>query len=121
MLLLQNVANVTRFKVYENDTDFDDANGQGPHSIYAVVQGGTIQDIVNAIGGTKSPGTTTLGTTSGTYVDRNGVPDVISYYQLVLVPITVIVNLQKLAGYTTLAETLVAQSIAGFLSNFAIE
>jgi hypothetical protein len=113
---INNVANVTRFTVYENDTDVNDANGQGPHSIYAVVQGGAAQDIVNAIGGTKSPGTTTLGTTSGTFIDQNGVPDVIRYYQLTLVTITVVVNITRLTGYTTNAATLIQQSVAQYLS-----
>jgi hypothetical protein len=117
---IDNVANVTRFTVYENDTDFADANAQGPHSIYAVIQGGDTQDIVNAIGGTKSPGTTTLGTTSGTFVDQNGVPDVISYYPLTLVVITVVVNVTKLTGFTTLAGTLITQAVAGYLSALAI-
>lgn len=114
------VANVVRFKVDENDTDLNDTNGQGPHSIYAVIQGGITQDIVNAIGKTKSPGTTTLGTTSGIFIDQNGVPDVISYYQLTPATITVIVNITKLNGYTTTAAALIQQAIAGFLSGLAI-
>lgn len=113
---IDNVANVTRFTVYENDTDFNDANGQGPHSIYAVVQGGATQDIVNAIGETKSPGTTTLGTTSGTFVDQNGVPNVISFYELSLVTISVIVNLNALAGYNSSVGIAIQQAIAGYLS-----
>lgn len=114
------VANVTRFFVYENDTDVNDGNGQGPHSIYAVIQGGDTQDIVNAIGSTKSPGTTTLGTTSGTFVDQNGVPDVIRYYQLTLVTITVIVTLVPLTGFVNSTTTLIQQAIAYYLSNIAI-
>jgi hypothetical protein len=114
------VANVTRFFVYENDTDVNDANGQGPHSIYAVIQGGAVQDIVNAIGRTKSPGTTTLGTTSGVFVDQRGVPDTINYYQLILVTISVIVNLTPLTGFVNTTTTLIQQAIAQYLSNLAI-
>lgn len=117
---INGVANVSRFFVYENDTDVVDANGQGAHSIYAVVQGGASQDIVNAIGRTKSPGTTTLGTTSGTFVDTKGVPNVINYYQLTLVTITVIVNIQKLTGYTTASATAIQQAIAYYLTTLAI-
>lgn len=114
------VANITRFTIYENDTDVNDANGQGPHSIYAVTQGGAIQDIVDAIGSTKSPGTSTLGTTQGIFVDRNGVPDVIRYYQLTLVVVTVVVNITKLNGYTTAAETAIRQATAQFLTGASI-
>lgn len=115
-----NVANVTRFFIYENDTDVNDANGQGPHSIYAVIQGGAAQDIVNAIGRTKSPGTTTLGTSQGTYIDPSGVPDLIKYYQLTLVTVTVIVNVAKLPGYTVTVGGLIAQAVAGYLSGLNI-
>lgn len=117
---IDNVSNVTRFTVYENDTDFEDANSQGPHSIYAVIQGGTTQDIVNAIGGTKSPGTTTLGTTSGIFIDKNGVPDTISYYPLSLVTITVVINLTSFVGYTSAVGNYIELAIAYYLSNTAI-
>jgi uncharacterized phage protein gp47/JayE len=117
---INNVANVTRFTVYENDTDVNDANGQGPHSIYAVVQGGVVQDIVNAIGETKSPGTTTLGTTSGTFIDQNGVPDLIHFYQLTLVTITVVVNIQRLNGYTSATAGYIQQAVAAYLSGASI-
>jgi uncharacterized phage protein gp47/JayE len=117
---IDNVANVTRFRLYENDTDVNDANGQGPHSIYAVVQGGATQDIVNAIGGTKSPGTTTLGTTSGTFIDKNGVPDEISYYQLSEVVVTVIVNVTPLAGFVSATNALIQQAVAQLLSSASI-
>jgi hypothetical protein len=115
-----NVANITRFFIYENDTEVNDVNGQGPHSIYAVVQGGATPDIVNAIGGTKSPGTTTLGTTSGTFIDSRGVPNVINYYQLTLVTISVVVNLTKLTGYVSTTATLIQQAVASFLSTLPI-
>lgn len=117
---IANVANVTRFFVYENDTDVNDGNGQGPHSIYAVIQGGAAQDIANAIGSTKSPGTTTLGTSSAIFVDQNGVPNTINYYVLTPVVITVIVNVAKLPGWTTLSNTLIQQAIAEYLSGLAI-
>lgn len=110
-------ANVTRFKLFENDTDVNDANGQGPHSIYAVIQGGTGQDIADAIGSTKSPGTSTLGTSQATFVDSRGVPNVIRYYQLASVTVSVVVNLTMLAGYTTNAETLIKQSMAAYITD----
>ena len=117
---IANVANVTRFTVYENDTDANDANSQGPHSIYAVVQGGLAQDIVNAIGSTKSPGTTTLGTTSGTFIDQNGVPNTIHFYQLTTVVISVVVNVHSLPGYNSGATLAIQESIAQYISGLSI-
>jgi hypothetical protein len=117
---VSNVANITRSFIYENDTDFNDANGQGPHSIYAVVQGGATPDIVNAIGGTKSPGTTTLGTTSGIFVDSRGVPNVINYYALTLVQISVVVNLTRLTGFVSTTSVLVQKAVVQFLLGLVI-
>jgi uncharacterized phage protein gp47/JayE len=50
------VEGVTRFIVYENDTNTTDANGLPPHSITAVVEGGSDDDIAKAIFYKKGPG-----------------------------------------------------------------
>ena len=47
---------VTRWAVYENDTDATDANGIPKHSISLVVEGGDATAIANAIAGKKTPG-----------------------------------------------------------------
>jgi hypothetical protein len=117
---ISEVAGVSRLFVYENDTDINDANGQGPHSIYAVVQGGDPTQICTAIAQKKSPGTTTLGTTSETVADSNGVPNVINYYPLTEVTITVQVNVTKLAGWNDSNSALIQEVVAAYLSALAI-
>lgn len=66
---LREVANVISVAILENDTDIIDANGQAPHSIRCIVQGGLDQDIIDAIGESKAAGTETVGSETGIYND----------------------------------------------------
>jgi uncharacterized phage protein gp47/JayE len=59
--ILQNVEGVKSAEVYENDTDLTDANGLPPHSIEAVVYGGTDGAIAQAIFRRKAAGIQTSG------------------------------------------------------------
>jgi uncharacterized phage protein gp47/JayE len=58
------IADVTRSKVYENFTNSADSNGLGPHSIWAVVEGGDVNVIAQAIYDNKGPGCGLNGTTT---------------------------------------------------------
>jgi len=46
---LVDTTGVTEAKVYENDTNTTDANGIPGHSIWCIVEGGTDEDVANAI------------------------------------------------------------------------
>ncbi len=59
---------VTDAKVYENYTDTTDANGTPAHCIWVVVDGGSAEDIANAIYSKKCPGTNMRGTITYTIV-----------------------------------------------------
>jgi uncharacterized phage protein gp47/JayE len=61
---LKVVPDVTRSEVYENDTDSADSNGLDPHSIWAVVEGGDVNVIAQAIYDNKGPGCGLNGTTT---------------------------------------------------------
>lgn len=50
------VPGVRRVKLYENDTDTTDSNGQTPHSVAALVDGGTDADVAMALYIKKNPG-----------------------------------------------------------------
>lgn len=54
---LGNVDGVTTAIVRENDTNEEDADGTGPHSIWAIVEGGSSEDIGGVIYAKKPPGT----------------------------------------------------------------
>ncbi len=61
-----NVDGVTKVAGYENDTESTDGNGLPAHSVAIVAQGGTDDDIAQAIQIHKTPGTKTDGTTTVT-------------------------------------------------------
>lgn len=110
------VAGVTRLTVYENDTDIIDAEGVPPHSISPVVEGGDIEEIAESIAAKKAPGVGTHGTTAVTVLDSHGVPNVIRFYALTEVTVTVEVDITALPGYlSTTGETL-RQAVVDFLN-----
>lgn len=66
------VADVTYCVVLENDTDDVDANGQDPHSLQVVVEGGDDQDVADAIWASKAGGIGTFGADTMTVTDDQG-------------------------------------------------
>lgn len=59
--ILANCAGVTAAQVYENRTNETDSEGRPPHSVEAVVDGGSNSDIAEQILATVSAGITTYG------------------------------------------------------------
>jgi uncharacterized phage protein gp47/JayE len=100
---------VTRYKVYENDTNLVDNNGLPPHSITCVVEGGKDQEIAYALYIRKTPGGYTNGTTEVQLEDPNGYllynalneVEKRRFYRPTYVDIDVTINLKKLKGYTS--------------------
>lgn len=115
-----NVAGVTRYAIYENDSDSTDSNGLISHSIALVVLGGDATAIAEAIAAKKTPGTGTNGTTSIVVVDSNGVPNTIKFYILTLVPIFVVVNVTSLTGWVSSTAAAIQAAIAAFIGSLAI-
>lgn len=62
--ILANCAGVTAAQVYENRTNETDSEGRPPHSVEAVVDGGSNSDIAEQILVTVSAGITTYGSVS---------------------------------------------------------
>lgn len=62
--ILANCAGVTAAQVYENRTNETDSEGRPPHSVEAVVDGGSNSDIAEQILATVSTGITTYGSVS---------------------------------------------------------
>jgi uncharacterized phage protein gp47/JayE len=73
--VIGNLSGVTDLQVYENSTDATDANGTLAHSLWIVVEGGTVADIAEAIILNKTGGTGLRGTVSGTYNETITLPD----------------------------------------------
>lgn len=66
------VEGVTYCVVLENDTDDVDGNGQDPHSLQVVVEGGDDQDVAAAIWASKAGGIKAFGTTTEAVTDEMG-------------------------------------------------
>lgn len=87
---LLDIPDVVFAVVFENTTDFTDANGLPPHSIRAVVSGGDDQDIFDVLffnavsGGIKMD-----GSEQTTIIDNAGDPQLVAFSRSTLVPIFV--------------------------------
>lgn len=67
---LANLPGVTDLQVYENFTDtYDPDLDMGPHSIWAVVEGGDVAEIIETIAKSKTQGTAIKGAVTGTYTE----------------------------------------------------
>ncbi|ELM3736994.1 baseplate J/gp47 family protein [Edwardsiella piscicida] len=117
---IANVAGVTRHKLYENDTGATDSNGLPPHSISAIVDGGDVTAIAQAIRGSKGQGTATYGTTSVTVPDTYGNPHVISLSRSTDVPIYGHITLQAFTGYTSQIGAQIQQAVADYINGLTI-
>lgn len=98
---IANLPNVRLVRVYENDQDVVDANGQAPHSIYCVVEGGDTTKIAQMIWDKKTAGTTTIGTSATNVKDSQGMNHVINFSRPVYTDAYIIVNITKRPGYPT--------------------
>lgn len=114
------IAGVTRYQPYENDTDTTDANGVPPHSISIVVEGGDAQTIAQTILSKKGPGAGTYGTTQETIIDSVGIAHTVSFFRPTPAPISVRVSLQVFAGYNTNIGIEIQQNIVDYINSLAI-
>lgn len=118
---IANLPGVERVAVYENYTGTTDADGLPPHSVSAVVQGGDLQDIIDAIGEKKTPGCATYGTTSGTFIDPySGIPYALNYFVLANASIDVVITGSAQAGYSSQVIPLIKSAIASYLNSLDI-
>lgn len=111
---------VTRVKAYENDTDLTDANGLPSHSISMIVEGGDAQLIAQVIAVKKTPGAGTYGTTLVSLIDNYGVPHNIKFYRPTYVPITVVITIHNLTGYTTSVGQAIVDAVIAMINGIAI-
>lgn len=117
---IASVLGVTRYEVYENDTSITDKNGIPSHSISAVVEGGTDEDIANAIYLRKGPGCGTHGSTTFTILNSARVPIPIKFYRPTQVEVAVEVTVKKLYGYTLDVEQEIVANIKSYLQSINI-
>lgn len=92
---------VSRAKAYENDSNATDGDGLPAHSIALIVEGGDAQAIGEAMARTKTPGTTTYGTTPITTLDAYGITNIINFFRPTNATIAVEVTITALPGYAS--------------------
>lgn len=115
------VNGVTRSYVYENDTNQVNELGLPPHSITAVVEGGTDEDIAQAIHIHKGPGCYSNGDTRVDVSDSKGQSSSIGFYRPKYVDIDVTVNIKALNNYTTAMTDTIQEKIQTYLNSMKIE
>lgn len=118
---IANLPGVERYRAYENDTNATDADGIPAKSIAIVVEGGTVDDIANAIAIKKTPGTGTYGTTSKVVIDPQGVPNTIRFFVLTHVVITVSIEAEALIGYVSTTGDLIVKAVAHYINSLDID
>ena len=114
------VAGVSRYKVYENDTNKADENGVPGHSIAAVVEGGLDEAVAEQIYLRKGPGCGTYGTTTTNYTNSDGLKNEIRFFRPTYMEIAVKVTVKRCAGYTTLVEENIKRNIASYIERLGI-
>lgn len=115
---IANVDGVVRYAAYENDTNTE-RDGLPPHSITMVVDGGTDQDVAQAIYLHKTPGCYTNGdievNVSGSLTD---IP--IRFYRPHYVEVVVTVSIKTLTGYTDATASQIKANIYDYINSLAI-
>ncbi|HEM8999473.1 TPA: baseplate J/gp47 family protein [Burkholderia cenocepacia] len=115
-----NLPGVTRYAPYENDTSATDANGIPSHSISLVVEGGDATAIANAIAVKKTPGGGTFGTTTIVTTNRYGMPVPINFFRPTDAPISAVVAIRALPGYTSSIGAAMQAAIAAYITGVSI-
>ncbi len=125
---IANVPGVQNLAVWENFNDAADANGQLGHSILAVVNGGDLTAVADAIQIHKTPGTnpwsgpTFAGHNQSVSVaDSHGVPVQIGFFQppntaTIGIEVTLVVG----TAWATAFETTIAAQLAAYINALGI-
>ena len=117
---LASLTNVTDVAVYENDTDVTDSDGIPAHSLWVVVEGGAVSDIVETMVKNKTGGKGVFGAVTGTFNESVLRPDGstfvivhdMTFDRPVFVPVLVRLTATRKDAADPVDEALIAQEIA---------
>jgi uncharacterized phage protein gp47/JayE len=104
------VESVTQVVVFENDTDLT-VGIRTPHSVEAVVTGGTDQAVIDALFDTKAAGIATVGNQSGTHTDSQGVLHTVDFSRPVEKDIWIEIILTTSSDYPSDGDTQVKNAL----------
>jgi len=108
---------VEEVTAYENVTDVEDSRGFPPHSVVAVVEGGSSLEIGNVIWRNKPAGVQTFGNTTVTIVDSQGFNQDIQFIRPVEVPVYVNLEITALGNFDSDGSDKIANAIIDFLDS----
>ena len=119
------VKGVTRQRIYENDTNDNSITDNNPyglpaHSITAVVEGGTDENVAEQIYLRKGIGCYTNGTTEVEVINKYDITTPIRFYRPTYIPIYVTVNIKKYTGYTDNIPNIIKNNIIDYLNSLNI-
>ena len=117
---LASVVGVTRYKVYDNDTNETDTNGIPGHSIAAIVEGGTDAEIAKQIYLRKGPGGGTFGEIATTYINSDGLQTIVRFSRPTYVPININVQLKPGKSYTPSVAATLKSNIDKYINSLDI-
>lgn len=123
---IASVSGVTRYKVYENDTNISSMDpvynpyGLPAHSITAIAEGGADVDIAQQIRLHKTPGCYTNGDIDVTITNSIGLLDRIRFYRPAYVPVTVDITVRAYGGFTSDFTGMIRENIALYLNSLDI-
>jgi len=118
---LKALPNVTRATVAENPTGATDIYGNPPHSITAVVEGDTDQNVAQTIYNNKTPGCYTNGASSVAITDPyTGFVTTIRFDRPTYVAIVVVAQVHIISGNNSATQAAVQAAIVGYLNSLQI-
>lgn len=117
---LASVVGVTRYKVYDNDTNETDTNGIPGHSIAAIVEGGTDAEIAKQIYLRKGPGGGTFGEIATTYTNSDRLQTIVRFSRPTYVPININVQLKPGKSYTSSVAATLKSNIDKYINSLDI-
>ena len=117
--------NVSRYAVYENDTNVSSVTDDNPyglpaHSVTCVVEGGTDEDVAEAIFLHKGIGCYTNGDVEVQYPDQNDYINRVRFFRPVYKDIFVKVVLKKYTGYISTMTVKVREAVYNYLAALTI-
>ena len=117
--------NVSRYAVYENDTNTaevttDNPHGLPAHSVTCVVEGGTNEDVAEAIFLHKGIGCYTHGDVEVEYTDQNDYINRIRFFRPDYKDIFVKVVIKKYTGYISTMTSKVREAVYDYLAALTI-
>lgn len=117
---IADIKDVTRSRVYENDTNNVDEKGLPPHSITVVVEGGTDKDIATQIWKHKGIGCFSNGDVVVEIEDSRGQKTPIRFFRPTYRDMYVSISIKPLLGYTSETTKKIKENIQNYINALEI-